>query len=82
MAWGEEEHRLEELPLDCWERAISIQTNASARNRGVLGTMPSSSVAILLNAATERSMELAFSQVGQSSLMVTVTDLPFLVLVR
>ena len=43
--------------------------------------MPSASVAMALKAPTERSMEFELVQVGQSSAMVTFTDLQFLVLV-
>jgi hypothetical protein len=46
-----------------------------------MGTIPSSRVAMARKAASLRSTELAFSQVGQASLTMTLTDLPFLVLV-
>ena len=51
------------------------------RDAYLLGTSPSSSVAIVLNAATERSIEFALLQVGQSSATVTVTVLPLFWLV-
>lgn len=47
----------------------------------VMGTMPSSSVAISKKAPLERSSELLFLQVGQASATTAVTVLPFLVLV-
>jgi len=46
-----------------------------------MGAIPSLSGAMALNAATDKSMEFEFLQVGQSSATVTVTVLPFLVLV-
>jgi len=46
-----------------------------------MGTSPSSSVAICVNAPTERSIEFELSHVGQSSAIVTVTVLPLFVFV-
>lgn len=47
----------------------------------LIGTSPWLGSAIVLKAATDRSIEFALSQVGQSSATVTVTDLPLSVLV-
>ena len=46
----------------------------------LIGTSPWLGSAIVLKAATDRSIEFALSQVGQSSATVTVTDLPLSVL--
>ena len=47
----------------------------------MIGTIPSSSVAMAVKAPTERSIELEDTQVGQSSTIVTVTLFWFLVFV-
>jgi len=61
------------------EKGKDMQSEAWATSRlqtkaHVMPTIPCSRVAIFLNAASERSIELPFSQVGQASAMVTVTD--------